>query len=70
MRENKVNLLVVILNGICAVVWIINACFHFIYHSPRWILYLNSICAIIWTLVFIFWIIRYKLAKRRESEEE
>lgn len=70
MKNNRVlNLLVVILYGICLVLWVMNALFHFYYHSPEWILYLNVICAVIWTIAFFIQLIRYKLTKKKERED-
>ena len=70
MEEKKnVSIAVVILNCICAVLWVINLIFDFTHgYTDSVQLILHIICAVCWSFVAIIYIIRYLRLKKIEKE--
>lgn len=69
MEEKKnVSIAVVILNCICAVLWIINLIFDFTHgYTDSVQLILHIICSVCWSFVAIIYIFRYLKLKKNNS---
>ena len=69
MEEKKnVSIAVVILNCICAVLWIINLIFDFTHgYTDSVQLILHIICAVCWSFVAITYIFRYLKFKKNNK---
>lgn len=69
MEEKKnVSIAVVILNCICAVLWIINLIIDFTHgYTDSVQLILHIICAVCWSFVAIIYIFRYLKVKKNNS---
>lgn len=67
-EKKKVSIAVVILNCICAGLWIINLIFDFtLGYTDSVQLILHIICAVCWSFVAIIYILRYFKFKKNNS---
>ena len=61
MKETTKTLIVVILLGIAALVWITLSVLDFVFDTPGDVVrILHIICAIIWCVAFVVWVIRWR----------
>ena len=69
MRTNrKVTKKLLILYGVCAIVWWIYALMKLSSGAAEWDAGLNLFCAVVWTFAFIVWTRRYKTQQENNSE--
>lgn len=66
----KVSLATVILNGLCAAIWILRAILAVVfreYTDSVFFFVLNVLCAVIWSGVFVKWLLKYRSQKGEEE---
>ena len=71
MKEtNTISLGAVILNGLCAAIWILRAILAVVsreYTDSVFFFVLNVLCAVIWSSVFVKWLVKYRGQKNEEE---
>jgi len=68
MKKRNWSLAAMILNCLCAVIWIINCILDFTYRNyyDDGLIMLHIFCAIVWSIAAVVWILKYKKEKENQ----